>query len=1017
MRTLTLLALAACATPRDGLRATPAGDGPEVVVDWEAEPLPELPFPNDLSTLRDPTSPTGLRVNIPTEAHTDYESLARHKLDELTGFGVYAPISVTFSERLDLADIVERHPDDFHRPEAFDDDAFLLINVDPDSPDYGKPAALDVGHGRYPMDVFRNDRYFPNDPRALSPSLLFETYEEDLNSNGVLDPGEDSDNDGLLDHPNVWPPGSDPVQNLLSWYDLQTNTLLVRPVVPLLEETTYAMVLTSRLKGEDGEPVRSPWEWVHHSRQYDALSVLPDLLGEFGLGVEDVAFAWTFTTGRVTGDLRDLHAALYEGKGPYAHLQAEYPGGIEEALQVQAADGVAAWNLPSRLLMDVLLQVGGIEVANLDLILAAYRQYSDRLVAGSFTTPYLLADADDGGIDDSDEWWKLNPATGDVFVEPQRVIFNCVMPTPREGVSQPYPTMIYGHGYGSNRLETLYFGYVFNRMGWAVCGLDFPGHGIENGDDTMQMALELLQNGPLGPALHNLFDNRARDLDNDGFDDSGGDQWAADPFHTRDMVRQGVLDWMQYVRSLQACGQGTMRLVNYERDGARTDTGTTAVSCDWDGDGTPDIGGGAEIAIAGGSLGGINGGVAAAVMPEVSSFGLVVPGGGIVDVGVRTEIGGAVEAFVGRLMNPLFLGYPEGETLRIVQMVNSVTDMRELHVATLPSIPAGGRAVLTNLRSGAVREATIPADGRLRISVAADAMDAGEKRLATGIPATGPAVGAVYELPDNDGLGDPLVLELFDAAGALVATLDTWETDVVHEAVTMRAGSPLVAAADGNGKLRGGSEARRLAFVMAMALEPGDAIAYAPAYFQRPFADMGGQPQNVLLMPNPGDPIVSVNAGVGLARAAGLVDWQNIDPRYGTTVDRHLIDHGVVRGIEERGGPDGIYTNSAGVPLLYDIDDLDDGTDASEAPSPDVPVRSTVTTSAGQSALRMAYVWPQGTHGFVLDEAQVFDWTNYVLHFIGDYAGNGGTEVRDRLCYATADCPELPPVVLDEEAP
>ena len=94
MRTLTILVLAGCSMPRDGLRATPPGDGPEVVVDWDAEPLPELPFPNDLATLRDPSSPTGLRVNIAGEAHTEYESIARHKLDGLRVYGVTPEKSV-----------------------------------------------------------------------------------------------------------------------------------------------------------------------------------------------------------------------------------------------------------------------------------------------------------------------------------------------------------------------------------------------------------------------------------------------------------------------------------------------------------------------------------------------------------------------------------------------------------------------------------------------------------------------------------------------------------------------------------------------------------------------------------------------------------------------------------------------------------------------------------------------------------------------------------------------------------
>ena len=61
---LTLLGLIGCAEGLEGLRATPEGEGPIVIIDWDAKPLPELPFPNDLATRADPSSPTGLRVNI-----------------------------------------------------------------------------------------------------------------------------------------------------------------------------------------------------------------------------------------------------------------------------------------------------------------------------------------------------------------------------------------------------------------------------------------------------------------------------------------------------------------------------------------------------------------------------------------------------------------------------------------------------------------------------------------------------------------------------------------------------------------------------------------------------------------------------------------------------------------------------------------------------------------------------------------------------------------------------------------
>ncbi|MBW2257881.1 MAG: hypothetical protein JRI25_25225, partial [Deltaproteobacteria bacterium] len=272
--------LVACATAPEGLRETPSGDGPTVVIDWDARPLPELPYPNDLATRSDLTSPTGLRLNISTEAATtELEARTRRKFNELYGFGIYMPITVRFDAPLDLDEIALRHDIDGD----VSDDAFFLIDVTPGSPTYLQPAELDVGHGRFPEDVARTDVYFPNDAHVDMPSLLFDTHDEDVNDNGVLDWGEDVDNDGWLDVPNVYPVGGDPREDLLTWYERLTDTLIFRPVVPLREETTYAVVLTERLIGEDGNPVRSPWEYVNHTRQTGALVPLEEALPDLGL--------------------------------------------------------------------------------------------------------------------------------------------------------------------------------------------------------------------------------------------------------------------------------------------------------------------------------------------------------------------------------------------------------------------------------------------------------------------------------------------------------------------------------------------------------------------------------------------------------------------------------------------------------------------------------------------------------------------------------------------------------------
>lgn len=1009
MRHLALILVAtACAGPAEGLRATPQGTGPMVVVDWDAEPLPEVPFPNDLSTKTDPTTRTGLRVNIPLDAPTHHEDETRRKLNELDGFGVYGAIQVQFDAPLDIDAILAAHPDDFHRAEAFDDDLLLVIDVTEGSPTYGQPVPLDLGHGRYPYDAFDVNRYFANDPKAGHPALIFDTIDEDVNDNGELDPGEDLDDDGLLDIPNVWPPGGDIFEDLLTFYDLQSNTLIARPAVPMLEGTTYAVVLTERLVGLDGAPIRSPWDYVHHTRQTGALEPLIDILPEFGLDIDDVGYAWTFTTGTPTADLRDIQRGLVRAEGPFAWMAGQYPAGIDAALQLSEIDDYDNYNAPIERFLSVAEPLDLIgQGAGADLLARTYLEFADRLVGGSFTTPYLMGDTDDAGRYDADESWQVDWATGSVVHDPRRVVFSCILPKETDEVKQPFDVVIYGHGYGSSRAEFLLFAPIITRMGKAACSMDFPNHGASLNEEEFTLARDILGIQGLGQLLTHFFDARARDLDNDGDPDSGGDQWTSDSFHTRDMVRQAVVDWMQWIKGIKACGTGEMDLVEYGDTAPVYPAVGSRLACDFDDDGVPDIGGpDGHITMLGGSLGGINLAVGAPVLQDVDAFAPIVPGGGLVDVGLRTRIGGAVEAFVGRFLSPLVLGLPtEDGGLEIVQLVNSVTKMRQLHIATIPTLPVDGEIHVTNLDKGTVTVGNIPADGRFRIAIATDAAHPGEKAILSGIPETGPEEGVVYTVPNNAGLGDELIVEIYED-GKLTHSFDSWEEDVLHEGVTYLAGSPLVAGSEGNGRRRGEAVARRQVFTTAMALEPGDPIAYAPAFFERPFEDLGYGPRNVLVMPTPGDDQVPINAGIAVARAAGLVDFRSIDERYGTSVDRFLIDRQVVRGAEERGP----YTGTGGTPVLFDADDYDNGTDGTGAPS-DEPLRLRVETSAGVSGLSLPYVEPTGIHGFREPDPEAdFDINAFSIFQVATYLTSGGTVLRDDPCMATGDCPDFAPL-------
>jgi len=189
-----------------------------------------------------------------------------------------------------------------------------------------------------------------------------------------------------------------------------------------------------------------------------------------------------------------------------------------------------------------------------------------------------------------------------------------------------------------------------------------------------------------------------------------------------------------------------------------------------------------------------------------------------------------------------------------------------------------------------------------------------------------------------------------------------------------------------------------------MALEPGDPISYASHYHQEPFEELGGEPINILLMPTPGDMIVSINTGIALARAAGMVNWTEEDDRYGMSVNEWLIDTEVVRGLDEHGP----WTNEDGVGILFDPDDLDNGTDDYNAPS-DEPLRIVVETDAGVSGLRMPYVSPYGSHGFALPEPSLgFDIHSFAINQIARYLQTGGQEILDDPCLESGDCDFLP---------
>ena len=202
----TLIAACAMDTAPSGAFATPEGNGPVVVFDLQHRPLPEIPIPNDVATFADPTSRTGLRVNVSTIADTRLEITARKGFADLEGWGTMQPITVSFENAdatrsapaLDLDVIKGRMQDPTY---DFKDDPVYVINLRT-----GVPAILDMGQGNFPSTIVDDTSYWPNDPHRSGQNLLFETNDEGA-AGLPYSPRLDRDFDGFLKHrPRPDPP-------------------------------------------------------------------------------------------------------------------------------------------------------------------------------------------------------------------------------------------------------------------------------------------------------------------------------------------------------------------------------------------------------------------------------------------------------------------------------------------------------------------------------------------------------------------------------------------------------------------------------------------------------------------------------------------------------------------------------------------------------------------------------------------------------------------------------------------
>jgi hypothetical protein len=164
---------------------------------------------------------------------------------------------------------------------------------------------------------------------------------------------------------------------------------------------------------------------------------------------------------------------------------------------------------------------------------------------------------------------------------------------------------------------------------------------------------------------------------------------------------------------------------------------------------------------------------------------------------------------------------------------------------------------------------------------------------------------------------------------------------------------------------------------------------------------------NVVVMPSVGDPGVLIANGVALGRAAGFIEYDRDDPRYGKPQNQVMIDTHTIEGTVRLGH----YVDSKGTPVLMDVDHLaqvvpvDDGLDV---PRLDPPLRLVRQNpkDGSYAGFILPMLSPQGKHGFVApDPTQAFDLGTYLLNIIGRYMQQGGRALSFDKCQATSTCP------------
>ena len=398
----------------------------------------------------------------------------------------------------------------------------------------------------------------------------------------------------------------------LSSVDSSNSTLVIIPLKPLAPKSSYAVVITNKLKSTSGRPVGISGSYLltrGSSQLYD-LSVPPAIPPSTADQIRAAIKASVLLPAADATDAEVVEAGASAAK--LETIRANIVKPSEDALvaadsSITSQDIILHWSFTTQSTSDVLEQLR----SDLRAAAAPVTQFlpsgpgmnpvstspkgAADIYVGELPVKYYLgmpADKNDKSV--LDTFWKgvggslltylapnpgCTPAGVNVCVStsnpPVNIPLLVSIPKTMSKPGSGWPVVIYQHGITTNRATMLAVADAMASAGFAVVAIDLPMHGLTGNETNGTEAFYRL--GAAGP---NSVNERTFDLDlvtqdangqvvdtqPDGTTDSSGTHFVnlSNLQNTRDNVRQAVSDLMTLTYALS--------VMDYDGGGADFDT-------------------------------------------------------------------------------------------------------------------------------------------------------------------------------------------------------------------------------------------------------------------------------------------------------------------------------------------------------------------------------------------------------------------------------------------------------------